>query len=151
MRLEILPKMQFAFLYEINDDGQKRAHERLDQFLEEKGLNPSQTKHYFYYLNMSKKNEKKIVYVLYGLVGSGLNESGEISTISIQSGSYLVLDLSKEETRLLASGNEEIFESKIKNGLMTYKKTRLMDQLFALIEEVVEDHEVGYRAYVPVK
>jgi hypothetical protein len=59
--------------------------------------------------------------------------------------------LSKEETRLLASGNEEMFESKIKNGLMAYKKTRLMDQLFALIEEVVEDHEVGYRAYVPVK
>lgn len=151
MNLEILPKMQFAFLYELNDEGKKRAHERLDQFLEEKGLNPSQTKHYFYYLNMSKKSQKCIVYILYGLVGSGLLASGEISTITVQSGPYLVFDLSRDEVDMLASGCEEGFESQIKAGLITYKKTRVMDQLFALIEEVVQGHELSYRAYIPVR
>lgn len=151
MQIEIMPKMHLAFLYELNDGGQKRAYERLDQFLEEKGLNPSKVKHYFYYLNMSKKDKRNIIFVLYALVSDAINASGEISTMMIHGGPYLVFDLTKDELYHFSQGEEDGFENKVKAGLNMYKKTRIMDQLFALIEEVVEDNEVNYRCHIPVK
>ena len=151
MRLVNLPKMHLAFCYDVGENAKKNTYEKLDQFLVDKGLNPSLIPHYFYCLNMNKQNEKKIVYVLYALVNDALNASGEISTMAIHAGSYIVFEMEEAQMKLFTEGNDTEFEILVKKGLNVYKKTRVMDQLFALIEETAENEQFVYHCHIPVK
>jgi len=151
MKLVQLMQMQLAFLYEINEDAEKRAYTELDQFLASKGINPITAKHYFYYLNMSKKTKKQVVFILYAQVSEDINTHGKISTIRVEQGTYLTFALNQEELAALKEGDDIAFEAKIKMGLGEKKKTRMMNQVFALIEEVGNEENRSYCAYIPVE